>query len=253
MANFIYNSARKLFSQGSLDWTGTSVQHPERVKNAAYVVGQKMETLNNVYVCIQAGTTEDSDTTWTAMQTANAASVKASSIDDGTTKWKYLHNSFKSYIIQAALVNTASGSSMQNYNPSLIVSSNDAIEFVPGTTRNMMNEFGFGSAESASSLIRSGGNPIVAELLNRTFVSATQACTAGNITFPAVPDTGNWGTNIEGLVIYAKPTWAGASTDGSDWPCLIWIDTLSGSVAMNIDPNGGDIVVQWNASGIFRL
>jgi hypothetical protein len=179
--------------------------------------------------------------------------VKQPSIDDGTAKWKYLHNSFEKYSIQAVLVNTLAGSSMQNYTPSSIVSSNDPIAYVPGVSRNMMNEFGFGAAESASSIIRSAGVPITAALTGRTFVPATQACTAANITFPAVPDTGNWGTNIEGMVVYAKNESPDASTDGSDWPALLWIDTLSGSVAMAIDPNGGDIVVQWNASGIFRL
>ena len=137
---------------------------------------------------------------------------------------------------------------MQIYTGTNLGTITDSTPYLPGTgsptgTRNMMSEFGFGAALASSSLIRTADAtplPITAELVpafpapssgpGRSFVSTTQACTASNITFSAVPDAGNWGDNIEGMVIYAKNESPGASTDGSDWPCLIWIDTLASSV-----------------------
>jgi hypothetical protein len=269
MANFIYNSARQLFSQGSIDWTGTSVRNPDWVPSTLYTVGQKVQAIGNVYVCIQNGTSSGNANLWTEMRTASLASTRDPSIVDNDVRWKYMHCSFEKYSIQAALVNmnnTGAATTMQIYSPAATVANgtNDNIPFahgVPGATptpitgtRNMNSEFGFSSAtDTGTSLIRNANVPIVATLTGRTFVPATQACTAANITFPAVPDVGSWGTNIEGMVIYLKNESPGATTTGDDWPVLLYIDTLSGSTPMFIDPNGGDIVVQWNASGIFRL
>lgn len=62
-----------------------------------------------------------------------------------------------------------------------------------------------------------------------------------NVTFTAV--TGN---SVEALVVYRKN--AGANTT---WRLVAYIDT--GQTGLPVTPNGGDITITWNASGIFTL
>lgn len=62
----------------------------------------------------------------------------------------------------------------------------------------------------------------------------------GDVTFPAV--TGN---SAEALVIYIDTGVAGTSR------LVAFIDT--GVTGLPVTPNGGDITVTWNASGIFAL
>lgn len=71
---------------------------------------------------------------------------------------------------------------------------------------------------------------------------AGRTCTNGvfiasNITFPAVPA----GAAIDALVIYKDTGLASSS------PLICYIDGFT------VTPNGADITVQWNASGIFAL
>jgi hypothetical protein len=61
-----------------------------------------------------------------------------------------------------------------------------------------------------------------------------------NVTFSAV--TGN---SVEALVIYVDTGTAGTS------PLVAYIDT--GVTGLPVTPNGGDITVSWNATGIFAL
>lgn len=63
----------------------------------------------------------------------------------------------------------------------------------------------------------------------------------GDVTFTAV--TGN---SVEALVLYRKN--AGANTT---WRLVAYIDT--GVTGLPVTPNGGDITITWNASGIFSL
>jgi hypothetical protein len=75
---------------------------------------------------------------------------------------------------------------------------------------------------------------------------ATPTVTTGtfdgdNVTFSAV--TGN---SVEALVIYRKNS--GANTT---WRLVCYIDTSV--TGLPVTPNGGDITVTWNASGIFTL
>ena len=62
-----------------------------------------------------------------------------------------------------------------------------------------------------------------------------------NLTFPAVT-----GATVEAIVLYRKN--AGANTT---WPLIAYIDT--GVTGLPVTPNGGDITVTWNASGIFAV
>lgn len=63
----------------------------------------------------------------------------------------------------------------------------------------------------------------------------------GDVTFTAVT-----GASVEALVLYRKN--AGANTT---WQLVAYIDT--GVTGLPVTPNGGDITISWNASGIFSL
>ena len=63
---------------------------------------------------------------------------------------------------------------------------------------------------------------------------------AADVTFPAV--TGN---SAEALIIYIDTGSAATS------PLIAYLDT--GITNMPVSPNGGDISITWNASGIFQL
>lgn len=63
----------------------------------------------------------------------------------------------------------------------------------------------------------------------------------GDVTFTAVT-----GASCEALVLYRKN--AGADTT---WRLIAYIDT--GVTGLPVTPNGGDINITWNASGIFAL
>lgn len=62
-----------------------------------------------------------------------------------------------------------------------------------------------------------------------------------NVTFTAVS-----GNSCEAIVLYRKN--AGANTT---WRLIAYIDT--GVTGLPVTPNGGDISITWNASGIFTL
>lgn len=75
-----------------------------------------------------------------------------------------------------------------------------------------------------------------------TTVTRTAGTVDGdNVTFTAV--TGN---SVEALVLYRKN--AGANTT---WRLVAYIDT--GVTGLPVTPNGGNITITWNASGIFTL
>lgn len=77
-------------------------------------------------------------------------------------------------------------------------------------------------------------------------VGATKTYTNGvfdgaDVTFPTVS-----GNSCEALVLYVKN--AGANTT---WRLVAFLDT--GVTGLPVTPNGGNINVSWNASGIFAL
>jgi hypothetical protein len=64
---------------------------------------------------------------------------------------------------------------------------------------------------------------------------------AADATFSAVS-----GNSVEAIIIWVD-TGGASSTD----PLIVYFDT--GITGAPVTPNGGDIVVQWNASGIFSF
>ena len=77
------------------------------------------------------------------------------------------------------------------------------------------------------------------ELTTKTFVNGL--FDAADSTFTSVT-----GTTAEALVIFVKN--AGANTT---WTLVAYID--SGVTGLPVTPNGGNINVTWNGSGIFQL
>ncbi len=75
-----------------------------------------------------------------------------------------------------------------------------------------------------------------------TFGSVAQGTFDGaDLTYTAVS-----GNSVEALVIYRKNS--GANTT---WRLVCFLDTSQ--TGLPVTPNGGDITVTWNASGIFAL
>jgi hypothetical protein len=78
---------------------------------------------------------------------------------------------------------------------------------------------------------------------NITTPTVTNATFDGcNVTWTAVTTA----TSIEALIIYRKNTGA-----NSTWRVVLYEDTSV--TGLPVTPNGGDISVTWNASGIFSL
>jgi len=77
------------------------------------------------------------------------------------------------------------------------------------------------------------------EILTKTQVTGIFDGT--DVTFTAVT-----GATVEALVLYRKN--GGANTT---WPLICYIDT--GVTNLPVTPNGGNIAITWNASGIFAL
>lgn len=81
------------------------------------------------------------------------------------------------------------------------------------------------------------GTPV--EIGSKTFTNGT--FDGADITFTTVS-----GASVEALVTYVKN--AGAN---STWRLIHYVDT--GATGLPVTPNGGDISVTWNASGIFLI
>lgn len=77
------------------------------------------------------------------------------------------------------------------------------------------------------------------EILTKTQVNGTFDGT--DLTYTAVT-----GASVEALVLYRKN--AGANTT---WPLIAYIDTSV--TGLPVTPNGGNITITWNASGIFTI
>jgi hypothetical protein len=89
-----------------------------------------------------------------------------------------------------------------------------------------------------SSVTGVGGTPVA--LATKTYTNGVLG--AANTTFTAVS---NGSVSIEALVFYIDTGTAATS------PLVAYIDT--GVTGLPVTPNGGDITVTWNGSGIFAL
>lgn len=76
-------------------------------------------------------------------------------------------------------------------------------------------------------------------------IGATKSVTNGLFDGADVTFTTVTGATVEALVIYVDTGTAGTS------PLVAYIDV--GVTGLPVTPNGGDITITWNASGIFQL
>lgn len=77
-------------------------------------------------------------------------------------------------------------------------------------------------------------------------VGATKSYTNGTFDGADLTFTSVSGNSAEAIVLYRKN--AGANTT---WRLIAYLDT--GFTGLPVTPNGGNITVTWNASGIFTL
>lgn len=77
-------------------------------------------------------------------------------------------------------------------------------------------------------------------------VGATKSYTNGTFDGADLTFTSVSGNTVEAIVLYRKN--AGANTT---WRLIAYLDT--GFTGLPVTPNGGNITVTWNASGIFTL
>jgi hypothetical protein len=98
----------------------------------------------------------------------------------------------------------------------------------------------YNSAHQFYSDISAGVIATSSELSSKTYTNGT--FDAADTTF-----TSATGAQSEALVIFRKV----AATASTSWPLVAWIDTSVTNLP--VTPNGGDIIVQWDAAGIFSL
>jgi hypothetical protein len=77
-------------------------------------------------------------------------------------------------------------------------------------------------------------------------IGATKTYTAGTFDGGDLTYTAVSGNSVEALVLYVKN--AGANTT---WRLVLYLDTSV--TGLPVTPNGGNITITWNASGIFTL
>lgn len=94
--------------------------------------------------------------------------------------------------------------------------------------------------------VTGNGGTIVATATLSPKTATNGVADAGDVTFTAVPA----GDPIEHLVVYqASAVTGGADVAESAQRLIASYDTSSG-VALPITPNGGDITIQWDNSGV---
>jgi len=98
-----------------------------------------------------------------------------------------------------------------------------------------------GTHQFASSLTGTAG--IAQPILTKTFVGGLFK--GDNVTFTAVATGSGSGTALEAIAIYIDTGTASTS------PLVAYFDT--GVTGLPVTPNGGNITISWNASGIFQL
>jgi hypothetical protein len=140
-------------------------------------------------------------------------------------KWKRqlfsfaANNNLSAGTVKVALVDTSSvGSYSYNFN--------DEFYEVAGSTTDVQSN--------------TVGTPVT--LTNKQF---TAISTGGNFDADDVLFTAVTGNSVEALVIYID------TGNNQTSPLVAYIDTLV--TGLPVTPNGGNITITWNASGIFTL
>ena len=114
-----------------------------------------------------------------------------------------------------------------------------------GTVKAILVDTGgytYSSAHQFASSLGSATAGTAQAISSKTFI--TGLFTGGSVTFTAVPLGSGSGAILEAIVIYVD---SGAPASS---PLVAYFDSVSG---LPVTPNGGNITINWNASGIFQL
>lgn len=122
----------------------------------------------------------------------------------------------------------------------------DVIDFTTGTIKAALIDEGtytYSAAHSHFSDVTAGGIIGTPQTIgNKTVGSVAAGVFDGdNVTFSAVT-----GASVESILLYQSN--GGANTT---WPIVGLIDQVS--AGLPVTPNGGDITITWNASGILQV
>ncbi|KHJ56311.1 hypothetical protein LA66_07085 [Aureimonas altamirensis] len=117
-----------------------------------------------------------------------------------------------------------------------------ALNLVTGTVRAVLIDTGTYTYAASHQYLSSvpAGSRIGAPQLLGTKTVLNGTFDAADITFPSVP----LGDAAEAILIYVD-----TGTEGTS-PLVAYIDMATG---LPVTPNGGNITITWNASGIFTL
>lgn len=99
-------------------------------------------------------------------------------------------------------------------------------------------EYTYSGAHEFYSDVAAAGIVAEGEITNKTINAATATFDGDDVVLPNVT-----GDGTEAVILYRKN--AGANTT---WPVIAYFDE-----GVSVTPNGGNITIQWNASGIFAL
>ena len=122
-----------------------------------------------------------------------------------------------------------------------IISGGSNVDMSAGTVKVAMVDTGTYTYSSSDQYYSSVSSAVVgtpAALSSKTFTNGT--FDAADVTFTAVS-----GSSVEALVIYVD---SGSSATS---PLVAYIDTNASGLPLT--PNGGNVTLTWNASGIFTL
>jgi hypothetical protein len=117
----------------------------------------------------------------------------------------------------------------------------DAVDLIDDTINVALIDTGIYSYNSADEFYTAVSSAVVGTPQTLSSKSVTSGVfDAADVTYSAV--TGN---SIEALVLYKDTGSAGTSS------LIAYIDTVS--AGLPVTPNGGNVVIQWAANGIFTL
>lgn len=137
-----------------------------------------------------------------------------------------LYPSFKQLLLNPGTLGTTSG---------------DAVDLADDTIKVALIDTGTVAYSSAHDFY----NDVSAAVIGTPQTLASKTVTGGVFDAADVTFTGVSGASVEALIIYKDTGTASTSS------LIAFIDTVTSGLP--VTPNGGNITITWNASGIFTL
>lgn len=137
-----------------------------------------------------------------------------------------LYNKFKEKVLNPGTLGTTSG---------------DAVDLIDDTIKVAIVDTGTYTFSAADEFYTSISSAVV----GTPQTLGTKAITNGTFSAANATFTSVSGASVEALVLYKDTGTAGTSS------LIAYIDTVSSGLP--VTPNGGNITITWNGSGIFSL